>query len=296
MLKQVSQWLGTAALGCSLLVPATLADEIKMTAKSVRQGIYMLQGRGGNVGVLTGKQGMLVIDDQYADHSQALDAGLKSLSEKPVQFLINTHWHSDHSGGNTFFGEKGAVIVAHDNVRKRLMSGGEIAAFGLKVPPAKPAALPSITYDAGTRFYWNGQTVDLTHPNPAHTDGDTVVYFQEANVVHTGDLYFNGLFPFIDASSGGKVHGVIAGVDEVLARIDDKTVIIPGHGPLSNKQELQAYRTMVKTVADRVEQLKAAGKLRADVIAAKPTAEFDKDWGDGFLTPDVWVGIVFDSL
>ncbi len=296
MFKQASQWLGAAALGCCLLAANTAADEINMTAKSVRQGIYMLVGRGGNVGVLTGDKGMLVIDDQYADHSEALDSALKSLSDKPVQFLINTHWHSDHSGGNTFFGEQGAVIVAHDNVRKRLMSGGEIAAFGLKVPPAKPAALPSITYDAGTRFYWNGQTVDLTHPNPAHTDGDTVVYFQEANVVHTGDLYFNGLFPFIDASSGGKVRGVIAGVDEVLARIDAKTVIIPGHGPLSNKQELQAYRAMLQTVADRVDQLKAAGKLRADVIAAKPTAEFDKDWGDGFLTPDVWVGIVFDSL
>lgn len=272
------------------------ADELTISVKPVRQGIHMLVGRGGNVGVLTGKQGLLVIDDQYADSSEELNKALASMSDKPVEFLINTHWHSDHTGGNRFFGGKGANIVAHENVRKRLLSGGEIAAFGLKVPPAKSEALPVMTYDQGMRFYWNGQSIELTHPNPAHTDGDTVVYFKEANVVHTGDLYFNGLFPFIDASSGGRIRGVIEGVDSVLARIDDKTLVIPGHGPLSKKAELQAYRDMLNTVADRVEQLKAAGKTRDEVIAAKPTAEFDKMWGDGFLTPDVWTGIVFDAI
>lgn len=298
MFKQVMKGLTGAAamLAVSASFADVHADELTISAKPVRQGIHMLVGRGGNVGVLTGKQGILVIDDQYADHSEALNNTLASLSDKPVEFLINTHWHSDHTGGNEFFGSNGAKIVAHENVRKRLVEGGEIAAFGLKVPPAEKEALPVMTYDQGMRFYWNGQTIDLTHPNPAHTDGDTVVYFKEANVVHTGDLFFNGLFPFIDASSGGRIRGVIDAVDTVLSRINDKTLIIPGHGPLSNKAELQTYRDMLVTVADRVEQLKAAGKTRDEVIAAKPTAEFDKVWGDGFLTPDVWTGIVFDAI
>jgi glyoxylase-like metal-dependent hydrolase (beta-lactamase superfamily II) len=289
--------LAAAVLGLS--APRIFAhgeEAATLTVHPLHAGIYMLEGNGGNIGLLTGAQGTLMIDDQYPQESGAVTAAVKAISDQPITFLLNTHWHGDHTGGNPHFGREGALIVAHDNVRQRLQSGGEIAAFAMTVPPAVPEALPVVTFSDSMGLHWNGQTIDLIHPAPAHTDGDTVVYLREANVVHTGDLYFNGLYPFIDASSGGSVRGMVSGVDAILARIDDKTRIIPGHGPLSDKAGLVAYRTMLATVMERVAALKTAGKTRDQVIAAKPTADFDADWGGGFLKPDVWVGIVFDTL
>lgn len=268
----------------------------ELVVHPVRDGIYMLEGNGGNIGVLIGEQGTLLIDDQYPQESGKIMAAVKSLADKPVVFLLNTHWHGDHTGGNANFGGDGTIIVAHDKVRQRLLNGGEIAAFKTVIPPASQEALPVITFADAMGMHWDKQTIDIIHAAPAHTDGDAVIYFKEANVVHTGDLYFNGLYPFIDASSGGSVKGMIAGVDAILARIDEKTQVIPGHGPLGNKAGLSEYRDMLSAVVTIIEPLKAAGKSREEVVVAKPTAPFDAVWGKGFLSPDVWVGIVYDTL
>ncbi|WP_246125453.1 MBL fold metallo-hydrolase [Exilibacterium tricleocarpae] len=273
-----------------------VAQEPKITTVPVTDGVYMLQGRGGNIGVSVGTDGVFMIDDQYAPMSDAIRAAVAKLSDQPIRFLINTHWHGDHTGGNENFGKLGATIVAHDNVRARLASGGEVKAFKMVAQPAPAAALPVITFADGITFHWNGDTLRVEHVASAHTDGDSVIYFTEANVVHTGDLYFNGFYPFIDASSGGAMAGVIDGVARMLARIDDRTRIIPGHGPVSNKAELQAYHDMLKSVYQRIKGMKDAGKSAQEVVAAKPTAAFDAEWGSGFLQPDKWVEIVYAAI
>ena len=286
-------WIvGVMVLGCG----AVSAQETAITTVPVADGIYMLQGRGGNIGVSVGSDGVFMIDDQYAPMSEAIRAAVAKLSDQPIRFLINTHWHGDHTGGNENFGKLGATIVAHQNVRERLLKGGEVKAFKMVAAPAPAAALPVITFADGITFHWNDDTVKVEHVATAHTDGDAVIYFTEANVVHTGDLYFNGFYPFIDASSGGGMAGVIAGVAAMIERIDERTRIIPGHGPLSNKAELQAYHDMLASVYRKIKALKDQGKTRGQVVAAKPTADFDAAWGKGFLAPDRWVGIVYEAI
>ncbi len=284
-----------ALLACASIA-AVQAQQIEINTIPVVEGIYMLEGRGGNIGVSVGEDGVFMIDDQYAPMSDAIRAAIAKLSDQPIRFLINTHWHGDHTGGNEVFGKLGAVIVAHDNVRERLLRGGKIEAFDMVTEPAPKAALPVVTFADAVTFHMNGDTLKVEHISAAHTDGDAVIYFTDANVVHMGDLYFNGFYPFIDASSGGAVAGVIAGAAEVLGRIDDKTRIIPGHGPLSNKAELQRYHAMLSEVYQRVKTLKDKGQSRQQVVAAKPTADFDAQWGGGFLQPDIWVGIVYDAI
>lgn len=271
-------------------------SEVEIQTVKVAEGIYMLQGQGGNIGLSVGADGVFMIDDQFAPLSEKIQRAVAQLTDQPVRFLINTHWHFDHTGGNENFGQGGAVIVAHDNVRERLLKGQTMAAFNKEIPPAPKVALPVITFDRGVTFHWNNETLEVLHPAPAHTDGDAVIYFKDANVVHTGDLYFNGFYPFIDAGSGGSVAGVIAGVTEVLARIDENTKVIPGHGQLSNKAELTAYRDMLKTLYGRIKALKEQGKSLEEVKAAKPTADYDAQWGGGFLAPEVWVELVYSAI
>jgi glyoxylase-like metal-dependent hydrolase (beta-lactamase superfamily II) len=243
-----------------------------------------------------GKDGVFLIDDQYAPLTEKLLKVISALTDKPVRFLINTHWHMDHTGGNENIGQGGATIVAHDNVRKRLVKGQFMKAFNVNIPPAAPEALPVITFAESVTFHWNNETLAIFHPKPAHTDGDAVIYFKHANVVHVGDLFFNGIYPFIDAGSGGRMEGMIAGVDEVLARIDDQTKVIPGHGPLGNKAELKSYRDMLSTVHKRMEKMIKEGKGIDEIVAAKPTADYDEKWGGGFLKPDYWVKIVYSVM
>jgi glyoxylase-like metal-dependent hydrolase (beta-lactamase superfamily II) len=199
----------------------------------------------------------------------------------------------DHTGGNENIGKGGTIIVAHDNVRKRLAKGQFMKVFNANIPPSPPKALPVITFADSVTFHWNDETLEVVHARSAHTDGDAVIYFKSTNVVHVGDLFFNGIYPFIDAESGGSMEGVIAGVEEVLGRIDDKTKVIPGHGPLGNKTDLKAYRDMLATVHESMTKLIEAGKNIDEIIAAKPTADFDAKWGGGFLKPDQWVRIVY---
>jgi glyoxylase-like metal-dependent hydrolase (beta-lactamase superfamily II) len=284
------------ALATPLLAQEQDFSKVEVKAEKVAEGIYVLTGAGGNIGLSIGKSGSLVIDDQYAPLSDKILAMIKTLSPDPVRFVVNTHWHGDHTGGNENMAKTGAFLVAHENVRKRMGSEQFIALFDRKVPASPEAALPVVTFAEGVTFYWNGDEVRAYHVAPAHTDGDTVVQFVKADVVHMGDCLFNGMYPFIDTSSGGKVDGVVAAAERVLAGVSDKTRIIPGHGPVGSKADLQAYRDTVKAIRDRVAKLKAEGKTKEAAVAAKPSAEFDAKWAKGFVKPDVFVGIVYDSL
>jgi len=213
----------------------------------------------------------------------------------PVRLVVDTHWHRDHVGGNENFAKAGAIVIAHENVRRRMASGGTIAALQAEIPPAAPTALPQATFSDSLDLHWNDEELRIFHVARAHTDGDAVIWFVKADVMHVGDIYFNGLYPFIDLSSGGSAQGLIAAVDRVLALTDENTRIIPGHGPLSNPSEFRAYRDLVATVYGRVRDMVAQGKSRDEVLAAKPSAEYDAVWGNDFMSPDVFVGILYDD-
>jgi glyoxylase-like metal-dependent hydrolase (beta-lactamase superfamily II) len=271
-------------------------SKVQIKTIPVADGVYMLAGRGGNIGLFVGQDGAFLIDDQYAPLTDKILEAISAVTDKPVRFLVNTHWHGDHTGGNENIGKGGTIIVAHDNVRKRLAKGQFMKVFNANIPPAPPKALPVITFADGVTFHWNNETLEVVHSKSAHTDGDAVVYFKSANVVHVGDLFFNGIYPFIDAGSGGSLEGVIAGVDEVLGRIDDNTKVIPGHGPLGSKTDLKAYRDMLATVHGRMTELIKEGKNIDEIVAAKPTADYDAKWGGGFLKPDKWVKIVYSVM
>jgi glyoxylase-like metal-dependent hydrolase (beta-lactamase superfamily II) len=271
-------------------------SKVQIQTIAVAEGVYMLAGRGGNIGLSVGRDGAFLIDDQYAPLTDKILAAIAAVTDKPVRFLINTHWHGDHTGGNENIGKGGTIIVAHDNVRKRMAKGQFMKVFNANIPPAPPKALPVITFADGVTFHWNNETLEVVHSKSAHTDGDAVIYFKGANVVHVGDLFFNGIYPFIDAGSGGSVEGVIAGVDDVMDRIDDTTKVIPGHGPLGNKADLKAYRDMLVTIQGRMAKLMNEGKNMDEIVAAKPTADYDAKWGGGFLKPDSWVKIVYSVM
>jgi len=256
----------------------------------------MLMGEGGNIGVSAGADGVYLIDDQYAPLSEKIMAAVKAISDKPVKYVINTHWHGDHTGGNENFGKAGATIIAHEAVRARMEKGGELAAFKMVVPPAAAGALPVITFSDKAALHLNGETSHLIHVDPAHTDGDTIIHWPAANIIHTGDTFVNGFFPFVDISSGGRLDGIIKSADMVLALADDKTKIIPGHGPLATKADLARFRAMLATVRERVTAAKAAGKTAEEWAASKPLADLDADWGKGFLPLDKFTQIVFGAM
>jgi len=274
--------------------PDWAAVEIK--SEKVAEGLYMLTGRGGNIGLSVGKSGAFVIDDQYAPLTDKILAAIKAITPDPVRFVVNTHWHSDHTGGNESMGKAGAFVVAHENVRKRMSSEQFVTLLQRKVPASPEAALPVVTFAESITFWWNDDEVRVFHMPPSHTDGDAVVRFVKADVVHAGDTFFNGGYPVIDTSSGGGIDGMIAVADRLLAATTDTTRIIPGHGPLATRSDLQAYRDVLKAVRDRVARLKAEGNSRDAVIAAKPTADFDAKWGQGFIKPDLITGVVYDSI
>lgn len=288
-----------AFLLCLAAAPAPAQQDfskVEVKAERVAEGVYMLTGAGGNMGLSVGKSGTYLIDDQYAPLSDKILAAIRLITPDPVRFVVNTHWHGDHTGGNENLGKAGALLVAHENVRKRMSTEQFLAAFGRKVEPSPEASLPVVTFTDTVTFHWNGDEIRVQHVPPAHTDGDAIIRFVKADVVHMGDVFFNGGYPFVDTSSGGRIDGVIAAAERVLGGVGEKTRIIPGHGPLATKADLQAYRDVLKTLRDRIATLKAEGKTRDQTIAAKPTADHDARWGGGFMKGDVFTGLVYDSL
>jgi cyclase len=292
----VSALILTAGFAATAAEAQQAAPDIQIRTEKLADNVYVLFGEGGNIGVTVGNDGVAIIDDQYDRMAPKIRAAVAMLSDKPIRFVINTHWHGDHTGGNAALGRIGSVIVAHGNVRKRLSVESVNSLSGRVNPAAPPEALPIVTFDQSVSLHLNGDTLDVIHVNDAHTDGDAVIRFRNANVLHMGDTFFNGLYPFIDTSSGGSVTGLIAALDRVLATVDDNTKIIPGHGPVSTKADLQSYRDMLATVRDRVLKLVRAGKTQDQVLAAQPTKDYDEKWGKGFLKPDVWVGRVYVDL
>jgi len=272
------------------------AEAVEFQLQPAGGNVHMLSGQGGNIGVCVGEDGVFLIDDQFAPLTQQILAEIRKLSKAPVRFVLNTHWHGDHTGGNENLGEAGAIIVAHANVRRRMSEKQFMEAFDRTVEPAPKGALPVVTFDQSINFHWNGEAIEVVHVPPAHTDGDSVVYFGNANVIHAGDLFFNGTYPYIDTGAGGNLAGMIQGVERILERSDGKTRIIPGHGLLGMRADLERYHTMLTSVRDRVAPMVREGRSRDEVIAAKPTADFDADWGGGFMQPDVWVGLVYDGF
>jgi glyoxylase-like metal-dependent hydrolase (beta-lactamase superfamily II) len=213
-----------------------------------------------------------------------------------VRFVINTHWHFDHTGGNENLGEAGAVIVAHANVRERMSVEQFMRVLDRRVPPAPPAALPVVTFQSDVTLHQNGQAIRVMHVPAAHTDGDALVHFPAANVLHTGDVFVRNSLPFIDLGSGGSVRGLLAAVARALALVDDETDVIPGHGPLSHKADLVAYQAMVTTIVTRVEEAMAGGQDLPAVLASKPVRGFEERVAGGFVPPDAFVTAVFESL
>lgn len=271
------------------------ANSPSFRSAAITDQVSMLRGKGGNVAVLTGEQGILMVDDDYQDMTPALKTALQPFGgENKLTYVINTHWHGDHTQGNLYFGHH-AKIVAHDNVRERLLTSQEVKLFKMVSDPYPEHALPSITYQKELTLHINGEKVSVKHLPGGHTDGDSVVFFNKANVVHMGDLYFNGFFPFVDVQNGGSVKKMAANVSRVLDMIDDKTVIIPGHGPVSNKAELSAFRDMLLGTYAEVEAMRAKGMNLGQMQVEGLSADWI-DWTDGFLSEQVWIGIVNSSI
>jgi cyclase len=285
----------------AFIFPATVLaqrdfSKVEVTSTKLTEGVYVLVGAGGNLALSVGADAAFLVDDQYAPLTPKIKAAIAALTDKPVRFVVNTHWHGDHTGGNENLGGAGALVVAHDNVRRRMSTEQFIALFNEKVPASPAAALPVVTYGDDVTFHLNGDEIHCFHVPPAHTDGDSIVVFRKANVVHMGDLFFNGNYPFIDVSSGGSLEGMIGAAERMLGQVDDQTQIVPGHGPMAKKADLQAFRDMLVGVRDRVKPLVSAGKTLAEVQAAKPSAAFDDKWGKGFIKPDTLVTIAYESL
>ena len=286
-----------SALVCaSITAHAQDWEAVEIQSEQLAEGVYMLTGRGGNLGLAVGPDGAFLIDDQYAPLTDRITAAIASITDQPVRFVLNTHWHGDHTGGNENLGNAGVLIVAHDNVRERMSTEQFMAFFDSKVPASPAAALPVVTFNDQAGFHLNGEHLRAIHVPLGHTDGDSMVWMERANVLHMGDLFFNGMYPFIDVDSGGSINGMIAGAAQALRMVNDETRIIPGHGPATDKAGLQAYHDMLVAVRDQVAGLKKAGKTLEEAIAAKPGGDYDAELGGGFIKPDAFITFVYRSL
>lgn len=287
----------TTAVAISVTGPLAAQQDfskVETKAQPVAPGLSVLFGAGGNMAVSHGPDGTVLIDDQFAPLTPKIEAAIAALGAGPVKYLINTHWHFDHSGGNENFGKAGALILAHDHVRDR-MAVAQKTRFGT-MPASPPKALPVVTYHEGISLHLNGDRVRTMHIKHAHTDGDSVVLWEKANVIHMGDTFFHQVtLPFIDLDSGGSAKGLLAGIGKVLLMIDDKTVVIPGHGPVATKADLAAYRDMLASVIASVEAGKAAGKSLAEIQAMKPAAIWDTN-PQAFIKGNDFVATIFTSL
>lgn len=267
-------------------------SKVEIKATKVAGNVYMLEGAGGNIGVSVGTDGILIVDDEFAPLAEKIRAALKGLGEGKLKFILNTHWHGDHTGSNAVFGPE-APIIAQTNVRKRLAEGMNIPDRVTK--PAPKEALPIVTFDQSLSVHFNGEEIRVIHFPHGHTDGDAVIFFTTSNVVHMGDDFFNGMFPFVDLDSGGDVDGYVKNVGEVIARLSGDVKIIPGHGPLASLDDLKRYHRMLTETTGFVRQRMAAGKT-LDQIKAEGLPDEFKPWGKGFINSDGWITTIYRSL
>lgn len=269
-------------------------SQVQMKATKVSGNVYMLEGAGGNIGVSVGADGILIVDDQFAPLADKIRASLKELGQGKLRFILNTHWHGDHTGGNVAFGPE-APIIAHDNVRKRMAVEQKSEFFKSTTPASPKEALPVITFNQTLTVHFNGEEIRAIHFPHGHTDGDSVVFFTSSNVVHLGDNFFAGMFPFVDLESGGSVEGLAKNIGEIIAKIPEGAKLIPGHGPLSTADDLKSYHRMLLETTDIVRQKIASGKTM-DQIKTEGLPEQWKPWGTGFIKTEMWLEIVYRSL
>lgn len=291
--------IAPAAAALLLATPAALAQlqppDVSIRTEKVTEGVYVLFGNGGNIGLSVGTDGVFLIDDQYAPVTPSIDAAIRALKDASPRFVLNTHWHGDHTGGNENFGKMGAVIVAQDNVRLRMSVPQFMKFFDRATPASPPAALPVVTFSESVTFWFNGDEIRAFHVAPAHTDGDVVVHFVKADVIHMGDVYMR-FFPFLDVDSGGSVVGAIAAVDRVLPIAGPATRIIPGHGPVATPADLKEYRDMLAVISGRIRALLQAGKTADEIVATRPTAEYDAKWQSGFIDGEKFSRMLANDL
>ena len=282
----------------SMLVAAAAAaqerdfSKVEVKATKVAGNVYVLTGSGGNIGATVGEDGIAIVDDQFAPLAPKIHAALKQLSPQPVRFVINTHWHGDHTGGNAQFADT-AAILAQANVRKRLITGGKTSF--IEFAPASGKALPVVTFEQGLSLWWNGEEIKAIHPGLGHTDGDSVIWFTKSNVVHMGDDYFAGMFPFVDLASGGSVVKLIQSVDVILGQIPADARVIPGHGPVTGVAELRKYRAMLDEAVGAVKKALATGKTVEQMKQEKILASLE-DWNKGFVKADVFIATIAEDL
>ena len=272
------------------------AGAATITVQPLRGNISVLLGAGGNIAVLTGPDGKLLVDAGIATARPRLTQALASIDSVPIKHLINTHWHFDHTDGNEWLNSAGAIILAHEKTRKRLSALTRVDGWNFNFPPASAGALPTEVFESEHSLEFNGTNLLLKYYGRAHTDCDISVEFTDADVLHVADTWWNGVYPFIDYSTGGSINGTIAATEANLARTTDQTIIIPGHGPVGDKAQLTEYRDMLVTVRDRVSTLKKQGRSLAEVVAAKPSAAYDEKWGQYLTKPNVFTGLVYAGV
>jgi cyclase len=293
----IKRTIAAALLSVTLAVPLCAQQDfskVEVKAQQLAPGVAVLFGAGGNIGVSYGEDGTVLVDDQFAPLTEKIQKAVADLGATPVKFLINTHWHGDHAGGNENFGKAGAVIMAHDNVRVRLIKGATVA--GTVLPPAPKAALPVVTYADGVKLHLNGEEVRVIHTPAAHTDGDSIIHWTKSNVIHMGDLFMLQVsFPFVDTGSGGNVRGFVTAADTALALANDQTKIIPGHGVMATKADLQNHRNMIAGTIAKVEAAIKQGKTLDQIKAMRPTDGYGVST-TGFIKPDDFVEVVYKQI
>lgn len=267
-----------------------------INVQKLRGNISVLLGAGGNIAVLTGRDGKLLVDAGYAGARPKITSALASISSDPIKHLVNTHWHFDHTDGNEWLHSAGAAILAHTNTRKHLSSTTRVEGWNFTFPPAPAGAIPSQVFDDERTLQLNGTTIALKHYAPAHTDSDISVHFTEANILQVGDTFWNGYYPFVDYSTGGSIDGMIRATDANLTKVTDTMIVIPGHGPVGDKSQLAFYRDLLVSTREKVAALKKEGKSLDEIVAAKPTAATDAQWGSGFRSPKDFIGDVYQGV